>query len=211
MDNAKLISTRISDNEPRTVLTARERRNGHKPGILWITGLSGSGKTTLARALERCLLEEHYQVALVDGDSLRRGLCVDLGFSPEERRENIRRASEVTALLAGAGMIVIAAFISPYRADRDCIRSAHPHLFHEIYLDAPLEICEARDPKGLYCKARLGLSPEFTGVSAPYEVPENPDLVVHTGTDTVENSVACIARYAKQKFSLPTLTVAQRR
>ena len=159
---------------------ARSARNGHKGGVLWFTGLSGSGKSTLALALEARLFAKGYHVYVLDGDNIRDGLNANLGFSPEDRAENIRRVGEVAALFADAGFLVITSFISPYRADRERARRAAPEAFHEIYIEAPLEVCEARDPKGLYKRARAGEIPEFTGVSSPYEPPEQPQLVIHT-------------------------------
>jgi bifunctional enzyme CysN/CysC len=178
----------------------RTRRNRHRGGILWLTGLSASGKSTLAVELELALFGMGYQVYMLDGDNIRHGLSVDLGFSPQDRAENIRRVGEVAALFAEAGTIVIAAFISPYRADRDRIRTRHPDYFHEIYLDAPIEVCERRDPKGLYRRARAGDLKEFTGVSAPYEPPLSPHRVVHTGAQTVEQSVRELIDYVERQL-----------
>jgi len=168
--------------ERRNVTAAmRARRNGHAGAVVWLTGLSGSGKSTLAAELERALFEQGKQVCVLDGDDLRRGLCSDLGFSPADRRENIRRVGEVAKLFAEAGFICIAAFISPYRSERDLARRICPKgRFLEDYLNAPLEVCERRDPKGLYARARTGELKEFTGISAPYEPPERPDLQLRT-------------------------------
>ncbi len=168
--------------ERRNVTAAmRARRNGHAGAVVWLTGLSGSGKSTLAAELERALFEQGKQVCVLDGDDLRRGLCSDLGFSPADRRENIRRVGEVARLFAEAGFICIAAFISPYRSERDLARRICPKgRFLEVYLNAPLEVCERRDPKGLYARARTGELKEFTGISAPYEPPEKPDLELRT-------------------------------
>ncbi len=167
-----------------------------------MTGLSGAGKSTLAVELERVLFAKGYQVAVLDGDNVRYGLNADLGFSPTDRVENIRRVGEVAALMARTGYIVVTAFISPYLADRERVRTAHPDLFHEIYVAAPLAICEARDAKGLYRKARAGEIAEFTGVSAPYEAPPAPELVLDTGQQTVEQSLARLVAYVDGNFAL---------
>jgi adenylyl-sulfate kinase len=174
----------------------RERRNGHAGRVVWLTGLSGAGKTTLATELERRLFRAGCHTYLLDGDVLRGGLCRDLGFSAADRQENIRRAGEVAALFADAGCIVIAAFISPFREDREIARRLLAQgRFVEVFVHAPLAVCEQRDPKGLYAKARAKLIPEFTGVSAPYEVPVNPEVIVETDRLSVEDSVGKILRY----------------
>ena len=179
----------------------RAARNRHQPGVLWFTGLSGAGKSTLAMALERRLFDEGYQVYVLDGDNVRSGLNANLGFSPEDRAENIRRVGEVAALLADAGMIVISAFISPYRADRERAREAAGDGFHEIFIKADVATCESRDPKGLYKRARAGEIAEFTGVSAPYEEPADPELVVDTGGRDVEPCLDELVAYVKSNFS----------
>jgi bifunctional enzyme CysN/CysC len=196
--------------EHRVRTADRMRRNGHRGAILWFTGLSGAGKSTLAVELERLLFAKGYQVFLLDGDNLRAGLNADLGFSPEDRAENIRRVGEVAALFAEAGMIVITAFISPYRADRDRVRNAHRERFHEIYINASLEVCEKRDTKGLYRKARAGQIPEFTGVSAPYEAPLAPELEVKSGEWPLARCLAELMLYVQRHLALPleTNTVA---
>jgi adenylylsulfate kinase len=175
---------------------ARERANGHRGATIWFTGLSGSGKSTLARALEDALFERNRRVYVLDGDNVRQGLNRDLGFSPEDRAENIRRIGEVAKLFTDAGLFVVTAFISPYRKDRDGVRaSSGPGDFIEVYLDCTLEVCEARDPKGLYRKARRGEIQEFTGISAPYEPPLSPELVLQTGTSNVDECVQEVLRY----------------
>ncbi len=185
---------------------ARARRNGHRGGVVWLTGLSGAGKSTLAIAAEDHLFREGYQVYALDGDNVRHGLNATLGFSPEDRAENIRRVGEVAALFAEAGFIVLTAFISPYRSDRARARAAaeraSPAGFHEVHVRAPLAVCEARDPKGLYQRARAGEIADFTGVSAPYETPERPDLTVETGDRTVEQSVQALIDYIERHFTL---------
>jgi adenylylsulfate kinase len=163
----------------------REGLNGHKAAVLWFTGLSGSGKSTLANAVEKALHDRACRTYVLDGDNIRHGLNSNLGFSPEDRVENIRRISEVACLFVDAGLIVLTAFISPYRADRDAARALIGDSFHEIYVKADLETCEARDVKGLYKKARAGHIADFTGISAPYEEPRRPELVLDTTRDDV--------------------------
>ncbi len=174
---------------------ARSRRNGHCGAVFWFTGLSGAGKSTLAMEVEHRLFLRGYQVYVLDGDNVRRGLNADLGFSPDDRLENIRRVGEAAALFADAGMIVITAFISPYIADRERARQAAKEAFHEIYIKADVATCETRDPKGLYKRARAGDLPNFTGVSAPYEEPISPELVVDTMHHPVEDCVRAILDY----------------
>jgi len=196
--------------EPANVFTVRHRvtqddrhrANRHRGGILWFTGLSGAGKSTLAVGLEKALFARRYQVYTLDGDNVRQGLSADLGFAPADRAENIRRIGEVAALFAEAGMVVITAFISPYRADRERIRTAHPDIFNEIHIDAPLETCEARDTKGLYRRARAGEVKEFTGVSAPYEPPAAPELRVRTAERSVDDCLAELLTYVEGTLSL---------
>ena len=159
---------------------------------IWITGLSGSGKSTLSSALERALVDRKISCYRLDGDGLRHGLNADLGFSPEDRDENIRRAGEVARLLADFGCIVVASFISPYRTARNAIRNSHEQdslPFFEIFMDTPLDVCEARDPKGIYKKARAGQIRELTGVDAPYEAPIAPELRIDGARTTIEDSV----------------------
>jgi len=181
----------------------RIRVNGHLGGVLWFTGLSGAGKSTLAMALERELFRKGIQVYALDGDSIRQGLNADLGFSPDDRSENIRRVAQVGRLFAEAGVIVVTALISPTRADRALARRIGGRHFHEIFIDADLSVCEARDTKGLYRKAREGLISEFTGVSAPYEPPVTPELTLHTGGQTVENCLAELVAYVERILIRP--------
>ncbi|MEA2779178.1 MAG: bifunctional enzyme CysN/CysC [Rhodospirillaceae bacterium] len=176
---------------------ARIMRNGHKGAVLWFTGLSGAGKSTLAMEVERRLFQKGYLVYVLDGDNVRYGLNANLGFSPEDRAENIRRVGEVAALFADAGMIAITAFISPYRADRQRARNAAKDNFHEIFIKADVATCERRDPKGLYKKARRGEIAEFTGVSAPYEEPEIAELIIDTASQSVEDSVRAVVDYVE--------------
>ena len=173
----------------------RARRFGHYGGVFWFTGLSGSGKSTLAVAVEKEIFNRGMNVYVLDGDNVRYGLNVDLGFSPKDRAENIRRVGEVAALQATAGIITLSAFISPYNADREKARMAAPHIFHEIYVKADLETCENRDPKGLYKRARSGEIKQFTGIDSPYEPPINPDLIVDTQSNDVEICVQQIVDY----------------
>ena len=195
-------ATNITAVEHAVSRRSRAERNGHAGGVLWMTGLSGSGKSTLSVELERQLFALGYQVVVLDGDNLRHGLNANLGFSPEDRSENIRRAGEVAALFAESGFIVVTAFISPYREDRSRARDAAKENFHEVFVSADLEVCEGRDPKGLYQKARAGEISEFTGVSAPYEIPEKYEFEVDTGALTVSESVDALVRYIKVNFPL---------
>jgi bifunctional enzyme CysN/CysC len=195
-------STNISTIEHRVEKDARWRANGHRGGVLWFTGLSGAGKTTLALELEQALFVKGWQAYVLDGDSVRHGLSSDLAFSPADRTENIRRIGEVAGLFADAGFLVLTAFISPYRADRDMARNAATDAFHEVYIEADVETCEERDPKGLYVKARRGEIPEFTGISAPYEVPENPELVIDTAALDVPQSLAKLLGYVESNFAI---------
>lgn len=161
----------------------REQLNGHKGTILWFTGLSGAGKSTLAHAVEEELHRRHCRTFVFDGDNVRHGLCADLGFTTADRAENIRRIGEMAKLFLEAGVIALTAFISPFRKDRERVRSLVPHGdFIEIYCHCPLEICEQRDVKGLYRRGRAGEISDFTGISSPYEKPENPELTIDTNT-----------------------------
>ena len=178
----------------------RQAHYGHAAGVLWLTGLSASGKSSLAMALEQALMERGYSCYVLDGDNVRGGLNANLGFSPEDRSENIRRVSEVAALFADAGLICITAFISPYRADRAQARLGSKQAFHEIYLAADLATCEARDPKGLYKKARAGELRDFTGVSAPYESPEQPECKIDTASESLTESLEKLIAYVLAAF-----------
>ncbi len=202
-------STNITRVHHRMARESRWAANGHSGGVLWLTGLSGAGKSTLAFEVEKRMFEEGYQVYVLDGDNIRYGLSSDLGFSPEDRVENIRRVGEIAALFADAGSVVVTAFISPYRHDRELARQAMSDSFHEVYLSAGLDVCEGRDPKGLYKKARRGEIPEFTGVSAPYEAPEHPELTIDTGELTVEESMQVLLEYAGRAFAGPSRTTVR--
>jgi len=193
-------STNITAVGHSVTTEARIARNGHKGGVLWFTGFSGAGKSTLALALERELFAKGYQVYVLDGDNIRGGLNANLGFSPEDRAENIRRVGEVAALFADAGFLVISAFISPYRSDRERARQAAGDAFHEIHVKASLEVCESRDPKGLYKRARTGEIRDFTGITSPYEPPEAPELSVATDAQPLEECLAALIRYVDTRF-----------
>ncbi|WP_127494667.1 adenylyl-sulfate kinase [Paenibacillus glycanilyticus] len=183
----------------------RERLNGHRSCILWLTGLSGSGKSTLAAAIENELHKQHCRTYILDGDNLRHGINRDLGFSPEDRSENIRRIGEIAKLLADAGMITIVAAISPYRQDRDKVRAlCKPGDFIEVYVQCTVEECERRDPKGLYKKARSGEIMHFTGLSAPYEPPLRAELVLKTDERSVADSVIEAMAYIRSRLLAPS-------
>ena len=187
-------------HEPTIVRADREKLNGHKSVILWFTGLSGSGKSTLAHAVEDHLHQRGIRTFVLDGDNIRQGLCKDLGFTDKDRTENIRRIGEVSKLMLDAGIVVMTAFISPFRKDRQIVRGlVKEGEFIEIYCQASLDVCEERDPKGLYKKARAGLVPEFTGISSPYEAPENPELVIATGEQSINECVNEITHFLQDK------------
>jgi bifunctional enzyme CysN/CysC len=179
---------------------ARTRRNLHRGAVLWLTGLPAAGKSTIAMHLERRLFDYGAHAYVLDGDNVRSGLCSDLGFSPRDRRENIRRVGEVAALFADAGTIAIAAFISPYRADRALARRAAGEAFHEIYIKADAAACERRDPKGHYRKARSGELPDFTGITGDYEEPLAPELVVDTTALSLDESVETLLQYVEERL-----------
>ena len=181
----------------------RARLLGHGAVTVWFTGLPGSGKSTLARAVEAELVASGVLACVLDGDNLRFGLNSDLGFSPDDRAENIRRAGEVSALLRDAGAVVLAAFISPYRQDRRRVRSLHPDgAFVEVFVDAPLPVCEKRDPKGLYAKARSGQVAAMTGVNAPYEAPEAAELRIDTASTGVATAAAAVVAEVMRRIRL---------
>jgi bifunctional enzyme CysN/CysC len=197
-----LKSENLTPVDHKVTRASRAERFGHRGGVLWLTGLSGAGKSTLAMAVEQHLFRRGYAVYVLDGDNVRSGLNANLGFSPEDRVENIRRVGEVAALFADAGFLCITAFISPYRTDRQRARQAGGEAFHEIYIHADLATCERRDPKGLYRRARAGEIAEFTGVSAPYEPPEHPELMVDTTQEPIEACVERILRYITDSFAI---------
>jgi len=204
-DRTKVKSSNIYWCEGSVSVQHREIRNGHKGAILWFTGLSGSGKSTIAHELERELFNRSMQTYVLDGDNIRHGLNANLGFSPEDRVENIRRVSEVARLMADAGMVVITSFIAPYKADRRRAREIALEGgcdFYVIHINASLETCEKRDPKQLYRRARAGEIKDFTGIDAPYELPEDPDLVIDTENKTLAESVALILDFIRPRLRI---------
>jgi len=193
-------STHLVTVKHRISAGERARLNKHHGGVLWFTGLPGSGKTTLAIETEHELFKISRQAYMLGGDNVRQGLSSDLGFSPEDRTENIRRIGEVASLFADAGFIVITAFISPYWEDRDIARKAVGDMFHEVHIDADLETCESRDPKGHYKLARAGKILEYTGVSAPYEVPESPEFSIDTQHLSIKECVDRLLGYIDENL-----------
>ena len=199
----------MSDNQQKSsnvvwqqsqVSTAmRENLNGHHGAVLWFTGLSGAGKSTLANAVEERLHQMKARTFVIDGDNVRHGLCADLSFSDEDRVENIRRVGEVAGLFVQAGVLTLTAFISPFRADREKVRAIVGENFIEVHCDTALEVCESRDVKGLYKKARAGEIADFTGISSPYEAPENPEIRVDTGRDDLSACVDQVIAYLMDK------------
>lgn len=197
-------SQNITWHDSEVTKAERQARHHHKSAILWFTGLSGSGKSTISVALEKALFERGLNTYRLDGDNVRHGLNNNLGFSPEDRQENIRRIAEVSKLMVDAGLITLTAFISPYKADRDRAREiVEDGEFIEIYTKASVEACEKRDPKGLYQKARTGEIPEFTGISAPYEAPESPEIVIDTEETSIEEAVLQIINYLETHDYIP--------
>ncbi|MDS3865695.1 adenylyl-sulfate kinase [Staphylococcus hominis] len=192
-------STNITWHDSEVTKEDRQRQNDHKSAVIWFTGLSGSGKSTISVALEKALFEEGKHSYRLDGDNVRHGLNKNLGFSPKDRKENIRRIGEVSKLLVDAGTIAITAFISPYREDRDEVRDIlEDGEFIEVYTECSVEECEKRDPKGLYEKARSGEIKEFTGISAPYEAPKHSEITINTETQSIDESVEHILNYLKE-------------
>ena len=196
-------STSTFWNEGRVTRQDREKLNHHRGMLLWFTGLSGSGKTTLVQGVEERLFCARRRTFILDGDNIRQGLCGDLGFSVQDRVENIRRVGEVGKLFVDAGVVVLAGFISPFRADRQRVRALlAPGDFVEVHCKCSLEICERRDVKGLYKRARAGEIPDFTGITSPYEAPVSPELVLDTGVGTVADCVAQVAALAQERLML---------
>ena len=197
-------STNIAWHHASVDRAARAEQRGHRSAILWFTGLSGSGKSTLANAVNQALFERGLACYVLDGDNIRHGLCKDLGFSDADREENIRRIGEVSKLFLDAGVVVLTAFVSPFKADRDRARAlVAAGDFVEIHCAANLAVCEERDTKGLYAKARAGEIKEFTGISSPYEAPEAPELKVDTGSQTLEQSVEQVLAYLSAEGVIP--------
>jgi len=180
----------------------KEQLLGQRGLVVWLIGLSGSGKSTLARALEHELYEAGRLTMLLDGDNLRVGVNNNLGFSPADREENIRRAAEVAKLFSTCGVVTICSFISPTKSIRNMAKKILQDAYFEVYIDCPLEVCEKRDVKGLYAKARKGEIPEFTGITAPFEIPENPDLVVNTANLDLAESLTILAKAVGKKITL---------
>ena len=212
MKGAVTNSSNVFWHQGRITRGDRERLLGHRGAVVWFTGLSGAGKSTLAHAVEQVCFERACHTYVLDGDNVRHGLCSDLGFSARDRTENIRRIGEMVKLFVDAGVIVLTAFISPFRADRERVRKLMKDGdFLEIYCACSLERCEERDVKGVYKRARAGEIPEFTGISSPYEEPLNPDLIVKTGEWTLEASVEAVLRLLSERGILPrTETAGQR-
>jgi adenylylsulfate kinase len=202
------MSKNIVWHEATVTRERREKMNRHRAKLLWFTGLSGSGKSTLAHALEEELHQRSCRTYVFDGDNVRHGLCNDLGFSTEDRSENIRRIGEMAKLFVDAGVIALTAFISPIREDRERARGLFPHGdFIEVFVSCPLEVCETRDVKGLYKKARSGEIANFTGISAPYDVPEKPEITIETQDRTIEACVDELIKVLEQRGVIPTKVV----
>lgn len=197
-------STNITWHKPLVTQAERDEGNGYKGVVLWFTGLPSSGKSTLAHQVERSLFDRGCNAYVLDGDNIRHRLNRNLGFSPGDRKENIRRIGEVANLFADAGVIVISAFISPYREDRDQARALNdPGRFFEVYCKCSLETCEKRDPKGLYRRARKGEVKDFTGLTAPYEEPHNPEILVETDKNSLDDCVDQILVFLEKEGVIP--------
>ncbi len=192
-------SSNVVWHEAQVSRDMRENMNGHQGAVLWFTGLSGAGKSTLAHAVEERLHRMGVRTFVIDGDNVRHGLCADLSFSDADRVENIRRVGEVAKLFVQAGMLTLTAFISPFRADRNQVRHILGDDFIEVYCNTPLDVCESRDVKGLYKKARAGEIADFTGISSPYEAPEHAEISVNTGEDSLDDCVEQVLAYLKAK------------
>jgi adenylylsulfate kinase len=193
-------STNITWHNSTITKLDRQSLNGHKSCVIWFTGLSGSGKSTLANAVDYALHHQQCKSYVLDGDNIRHGLNKDLSFGKEDRQENIRRIGEVAKLFVDSGQIVTTAFISPFREDREMVRKMFPdNEFFEVFVDCPIDICEGRDPKGLYKKARNGEIPNFTGISSPYEAPNQPEITIRTDELSIGQSVEKIITYLKAK------------
>ena len=204
MSSASPKATNIVWHQASVDRDARAEQRGHRSAILWFTGLSGAGKSTLANAVNQALFERGLATYVLDGDNVRHGLCRDLGFSDADREENIRRIGEVAKLFLDSGVIVLTAFVSPFRADRDKARAlVGEGDFLEIFCSADLSVCEERDTKGLYAKARAGDIKEFTGISSPYEAPEHPELSVDTGTGELETCVNEVVSALESRGIIP--------
>lgn len=198
-------ATNIKWHQQHVTAEMKAELHGHKGATLWFTGLSGSGKSTLANAVAIALHERGVSTYVLDGDNIRYGLSKNLGFSTDDRVENIRRIGEVAKLFSDSAVINLTAFISPFRSDREIARSLQPDSFVEVYCKADVAVCESRDPKGLYKKVRAGEIKGFTGIDAPYEEPENAEVVVDTGADPIEVSVAKVVAYLENKKIIPAV------
>jgi adenylylsulfate kinase len=196
-------ATNITWHEQKITAERLEQRYGHKGATLWFTGLSASGKSTIANAAANALFERGIHTFVLDGDNVRHGLNKDLGFAPDDRVENIRRIGEAAKLFTAAGIVNLCAFISPYEADRAIARDLQPESFFVVHCHADVEVCEQRDPKGVYKKARSGKIKGFTGVDAPYEIPENPDLRIETAKMSVEEGVEAVIAMCVERGILP--------
>ncbi len=196
-------ATNITWHDQKITRADLEALHNHKGVTVWFTGLSGSGKSTIANAVSKALYERNISVLVLDGDNVRHGLNKDLGFSADDRVENIRRIGEVAKLFTSAGIINLTAFISPYESDRKMARDLQPNNFIEVYCDAGLEVCESRDPKGIYKKAREGKIKNFTGIDDPYEAPSNPEITVPSGTESVMDCVQIVINYLIEKEYIP--------
>ncbi|GBE04604.1 putative adenylyl-sulfate kinase [bacterium BMS3Abin10] len=196
----------------KSVIKVKDRHslNKHRSGLIWLTGLSGSGKSTLAHAVEARLHEMDVRSYVLDGDNIRTGLNKDLGLRPEDRKENIRRIAEVAKILVDAGILVFASFIAPYKESRQFIRELMKNCpYYECYIKCPLEVCEQRDPKGIYKRARAGEIANMTGISAPYEEPQNPDLIIETDKLSLELSVDLMIHFLMEKGIMPDLLMSE--
>jgi adenylylsulfate kinase len=194
-------STHVVWHQATVTRQRREQKNAHTGGLFWFTGLSGAGKSTLAHAVEEQLFHLGYNTYVLDGDNVRHGLCADLSFSDDDRKENIRRISHTANLFVQAGIIVLTAFISPFRTDRENARKIAGSDFHEIYCNCSIEVCEQRDVKGLYKRARAGEIPHFTGISSPYEAPKNPELITNTDAN-LDASIDEVYKYILQAVQI---------
>ncbi|MET0087440.1 MAG: adenylyl-sulfate kinase [Sedimenticola sp.] len=206
----KPIGSNVVWHEPTVTRGRRADKNGHKSVILWFTGLSGAGKSTIAHAVEETLYQLGCDTYVLDGDNVRHGLCGDLGFSDDDRTENIRRIGEMAKLFLDAGVITISAFISPFKADRQRARDlVEEGDFIEVHCHCPLDVCEARDPKGLYKKARAGLIKGYTGISSPYEEPEEPEIKVDTSIMSIEECVASVISQLQERGIIEQSAIAE--
>lgn len=195
-------ATNIHVHKHSVTSTDRSLLKGHSPGVIWLTGMSASGKSTIANAVEARLNDMGIHTYILDGDNVRAGLNSNLGFTDEDRKENIRRIGEVAKLFTDSGIVVLTAFISPFKEDREQAREILGDMFHEVHVDADLATCESRDPKGLYKKARAGEIPNFTGIDSPYEAPDNPELKINTSKMDLDMCAEIVTNYIKEKVAI---------